>query len=39
VPPIATLTIQKIRATTANMVADCNARAMSVITMNSKGHG
>jgi hypothetical protein len=26
-------------ATTANMVPDCNARAMSVIAMNSKGHG
>ena len=25
-------------ATTANMVADRNARAMSVIAMNSKGH-
>ena len=30
---------KKYAATTANMVADRNARAMSVIAMNSKGHG
>jgi (4S)-4-hydroxy-5-phosphonooxypentane-2,3-dione isomerase len=29
---------KKYAATTANMVADRNARAMSVIAMNSKGH-
>jgi quinol monooxygenase YgiN len=30
---------KKYPATTANMVADRNARAMSVIAMHSKGHG
>jgi (4S)-4-hydroxy-5-phosphonooxypentane-2,3-dione isomerase len=30
---------KKYQATTANMVADRNVRAMSVIAMNSKGHG
>jgi (4S)-4-hydroxy-5-phosphonooxypentane-2,3-dione isomerase len=30
---------KKYAAMTANMVADRNVRAMSVIAMNSKGHG
>ena len=29
---------KKFMATTANMVADRNVRAMSVIAMNTKGH-
>jgi quinol monooxygenase YgiN len=30
---------KKYMATTGNLVADRNVRAMSVIAMNSKGHG